>query len=36
MKTKRISSKQLIALVLILIGAVSSIFGITGLDQTLL
>ena len=33
MKTKRISSKQLIALVLILIGAVSSIFGITGLTK---
>ena len=34
MKTKRISSKQLIALVLILIGAVSSIFGITGLTKS--
>ena len=33
MKTKQISSKQLVALVLILIGAVSSIFGITGLTK---
>lgn len=31
MKTKRISSKQLMALVLILIGAVSSVFGVIGL-----
>ena len=34
MKTKQLSSKQLIALVLILIGAVSSIFGITGLTKS--
>ena len=34
MKTKQISSKQLIALILILIGAVSSIFGITGLTKS--
>lgn len=34
MKTKQLSFKQLIALVLILIGAVSSIFGITGLTKS--
>ena len=34
MKTKQLSSKQLIALVLILIGTVSSIFGITGLTKS--